>query len=111
MSIDAPLARGLLRDMVRIRRFEEKSAELYSAGKIRGFLHLYIGEEAIATPSQWRTMPSATEHEPQHIFAGGQQRRDIVGLIQHPLVEVCEAGRQQCLRINALSIQPCLVCA
>ncbi len=34
--------------MVLIRRFEEKSAELYSTGKIRGFLHLYIGEEAIA---------------------------------------------------------------
>ncbi len=39
---------GLLRHMLRIRRFEEKSAELYSAGKIRGFLHLYIGEEAVA---------------------------------------------------------------
>jgi pyruvate dehydrogenase E1 component alpha subunit len=34
--------------MIRIRRFEEKSVELYSAGKIRGFLHLYIGEEAVA---------------------------------------------------------------
>ena len=34
--------------MMRIRRFEEKCAELYSAGKIRGFLHLYVGEEAIA---------------------------------------------------------------
>jgi pyruvate dehydrogenase E1 component alpha subunit len=34
--------------MLRIRRFEEKCAELYSAGKIRGFLHLYIGEEAVA---------------------------------------------------------------
>ena len=34
--------------MIRIRRFEEKCAELYGAGKIRGFLHLYIGEEAIA---------------------------------------------------------------
>ena len=32
----------------RIRRMEEKSAELYGAGKIRGFLHLYIGEEACA---------------------------------------------------------------
>jgi pyruvate dehydrogenase E1 component alpha subunit len=39
---------GLLRDMIRIRRFEEKCAELYSASKIRGFLHLYIGEEAVA---------------------------------------------------------------
>ena len=34
--------------MLRIRRFEEKAAELYSLGKIRGFLHLYIGEEAVA---------------------------------------------------------------
>jgi pyruvate dehydrogenase E1 component alpha subunit len=42
------LALGLLRDMLRIRRMEEKSAELYGEGKIRGFLHLYIGEEAVA---------------------------------------------------------------
>jgi pyruvate dehydrogenase E1 component alpha subunit len=40
-------ALDLLRQMLLIRRFEEKSAELYSAGKIRGFLHLYIGEEAV----------------------------------------------------------------
>jgi pyruvate dehydrogenase E1 component alpha subunit len=39
----------LLTQMLRIRRFEERAAELYSAGKIRGFLHLYIGEEAVAT--------------------------------------------------------------
>lgn len=38
---------GLLRQMLLIRRFEEKCVELYSAGKIRGFLHLYIGEEAV----------------------------------------------------------------
>ena len=37
-----------LRQMLLIRRFEEKSAELYTAEKIRGFLHLYIGEEAVA---------------------------------------------------------------
>jgi pyruvate dehydrogenase E1 component alpha subunit len=41
-------AREWLRQMLRIRRFEEACAELYGAGKIRGFLHLYIGEEAIA---------------------------------------------------------------
>ncbi|GAA1981505.1 pyruvate dehydrogenase (acetyl-transferring) E1 component subunit alpha [Terrabacter lapilli] len=39
---------GLLREMLRIRRFEEKCAELYSLTKIRGFLHLCIGEEAVA---------------------------------------------------------------
>jgi pyruvate dehydrogenase E1 component alpha subunit len=38
----------LLLDMLRIRRMEERCAELYGAGKIRGFLHLYIGEEAVA---------------------------------------------------------------
>jgi pyruvate dehydrogenase E1 component alpha subunit len=41
----------LLRQMLRIRRFEEKCAELYQQGKIRGFLHLYIGEEAVAAGS------------------------------------------------------------
>ena len=35
-------------DMVRVRRFEERCAELYTETKIRGFLHLYIGEEAVA---------------------------------------------------------------
>jgi pyruvate dehydrogenase E1 component alpha subunit len=40
---------SLLHQMTRIRRFEERCVELYSATKIRGFLHLYIGEEAVAT--------------------------------------------------------------
>lgn len=39
---------ALLRQMMLIRRFEEKSAELYTQLKIRGFLHLYVGEEAVA---------------------------------------------------------------
>lgn len=38
----------LFKQMLRIRRFEEKCAELYTQEKIRGFLHLYIGEEAVA---------------------------------------------------------------
>ncbi|MGB6212506.1 pyruvate dehydrogenase (acetyl-transferring) E1 component subunit alpha [Pseudomonas mandelii] len=42
------IALDLLRDMVRIRRLEERAGELYGEGKIRGFLHLYIGEEAVA---------------------------------------------------------------
>ncbi len=41
-------ALALLGEMLRIRRFEDKAAELYQAGKIRGFLHLYDGEEAVA---------------------------------------------------------------
>ena len=46
---DHDQARRLLWQMVRIRRFEEKCVEMYSAQKIRGFMHLYIGEEAVAT--------------------------------------------------------------
>ncbi len=38
----------LLKHMIRIRRFEDKCAELYTQEKIRGFLHLYDGEEAVA---------------------------------------------------------------
>jgi pyruvate dehydrogenase E1 component alpha subunit len=49
MTIQPNVARERLREMIRIRRFEEACAELYSAGKIRGFLHLYVGEEAIAS--------------------------------------------------------------
>ncbi|HJL15249.1 MAG TPA: pyruvate dehydrogenase (acetyl-transferring) E1 component subunit alpha [Sandaracinaceae bacterium LLY-WYZ-13_1] len=52
MSSSAPSdrshARTLLHQMLRIRRLEEKCAEVYTQGKIRGFLHLYIGEEAVA---------------------------------------------------------------
>ncbi|MCB9689784.1 MAG: pyruvate dehydrogenase (acetyl-transferring) E1 component subunit alpha [Alphaproteobacteria bacterium] len=47
-EVSAAHYRGLLRQMLRVRRFEETCAELYSAQKIRGFLHLYIGEEAVA---------------------------------------------------------------
>jgi len=39
----------LYRQMVLIRRVEERAAELYQQGKIGGFLHLYIGQEAVST--------------------------------------------------------------
>jgi pyruvate dehydrogenase E1 component alpha subunit len=48
ISLEPAHALELLRGMLRIRRFEEACAELYAAQKIRGFLHLYIGEEAAA---------------------------------------------------------------
>lgn len=45
---DAALLQSLLTYMLLIRCFEEKVAELYKKGKIRGFCHLYIGQEAVA---------------------------------------------------------------
>jgi len=47
-ALDIDLAKRLLHDMMLIRRFEEKAAEAYALGKIGGFLHLSIGEEAVA---------------------------------------------------------------
>jgi TPP-dependent pyruvate/acetoin dehydrogenase alpha subunit len=40
-GVERDHALRLLRQMLRIRRFEEKCAELYTSGKIQGFLHLY----------------------------------------------------------------------
>ena len=65
----------LLRQMVLIRRFEEKAAELYTLGKIRGFLHLYIGEEAVAVGAMQALGPDdnivATYREHGHALARG----------------------------------------
>src|SRR5438094_620041 len=47
----AELHRRMLRQMLLIRRFEEKAAEAYALGKIGGFCHLYIGQEAVAVGS------------------------------------------------------------
>ena len=45
---DPQLLKNLLEKMLLVRRFEEKSAEMYTLGKIGGFCHLYIGQEAVA---------------------------------------------------------------
>ena len=48
LELDRDHGLHLLRELIRIRRFEERCVELYSAAAIRGFMHLYIGEEAVA---------------------------------------------------------------
>jgi pyruvate dehydrogenase E1 component alpha subunit len=61
--------------MLLIRRFEEKSAELYQIGKIRGFLHLYIGEEAVGVGAMQALGPEdaivATYRDHGHALARG----------------------------------------
>ena len=75
-------ALGLLHQMVRIRRFEEKCAELYSASKIRGFLHLYIGEEAVAVGAMAALEPDdaivATYREHGHALLRGISAKSIL---------------------------------
>jgi len=74
-TIDRDHGQHLLRQMLRIRRLEEKSAELYSAQRIRGFLHLYIGEEAVAVGVMEALTPEdavvATYREHGHALARG----------------------------------------
>ena len=66
---------GLLRQMLLIRRFEEKCAELYTQQKIRGFLHLYIGEEAVGVGVNQALAPEdaivSTYREHGHALARG----------------------------------------
>lgn len=73
--LDRAHARHLLGQMLRIRQFEEKCAELYTQQKIRGFLHLYIGEEANAVGIMEALAPEdsvvATYREHGHALARG----------------------------------------
>jgi len=50
-SYQKPFLTKLLRDMLLVRRFEEKAAQMYGLRRIGGFLHLYIGQEAVAAGS------------------------------------------------------------
>ncbi|HEU5283178.1 MAG TPA: thiamine pyrophosphate-dependent enzyme, partial [Burkholderiales bacterium] len=96
MTLDRDTAVALLRQMIRIRRFEEKCAEAYSAGKIRGFLHLYIGEEAIAAG----VMPAlsredavvATYREHGHALARGLTPESVMAEM-YGKQEGCSRGR------------------
>ncbi len=82
--------------MVRIRRFEEKCAELYSAAKIRGFLHLYIGEEAVAVGAMRALTPEdavvATYREHGHALLRGVSADSIMAEM-YGKQEGCSRGR------------------
>jgi pyruvate dehydrogenase E1 component alpha subunit len=73
---------GLYRQMLLIRRFEEKSAEAYVAGKIGGFCHLYIGQEAVAVGAISAVRQDdyvfASYREHGHALAKGMSSRAIM---------------------------------
>src|SRR5207249_7666805 len=82
LGIDPDLAGKLLRDMVLIRRFEEKAAEAYALGKIGGFLHLSIGEEAVAAGATSVLRPDdyaiSTYREHGHCLIKGSDPRRVM---------------------------------
>ncbi|WP_296424519.1 pyruvate dehydrogenase (acetyl-transferring) E1 component subunit alpha [Yoonia sp.] len=94
--LDHEHVRSLLKDMIRIRRFEDKCAELYTQQKIRGFLHLYDGEEAIAAgiipllSAQDRVVATYREHG--HALARGIPMGSILAEM-FGKAEGCAGGR------------------
>jgi len=94
--LDREHALFLLKEMLRIRRFEEKSVELYTASKIRGFVHLYIGEEAVAVGAMQALQPQdaivATYREHGHALARGVSANAIMAEMYGKL-EGCSRGR------------------
>ena len=93
---DREHALKLMREMLRIRRFEEKCAELYSAAKIRGFLHLYIGEEAVAVGAMQALEPDdaivTTYREHGHALVRGISAASIMAEL-YGKQEGCSRGR------------------
>ena len=96
MYMDLTLTRDFYRRMLLIRRFEEKCVELYSNEKIRGFLHLYIGEEAIATGVMHALGPDdsllSTYREHGHALARGIPAKRIMAEL-YGKAEGCSRGR------------------
>jgi len=90
------LALAMVRDMLRIRRMEERAAELYGEQKIRGFLHLYIGEEAVATGVIHALKAEdnivATYREHGHALLRGMPMRTILAEM-YGKREGCSRGR------------------
>ncbi|WP_352430074.1 pyruvate dehydrogenase (acetyl-transferring) E1 component subunit alpha [Pyrinomonas sp.] len=79
---DRDLLLHLLYQMVLIRRFEEKAAEAYSLGKIGGFCHLYIGQEAVAVGAISTIRPDdyviASYREHGHALAKGMSAEEVM---------------------------------
>jgi pyruvate dehydrogenase E1 component alpha subunit len=80
--LDSELAKRLLGQMALIRRFEEKAAEMYAMGKIGGFLHLYIGQEAVAAGAISAVRPEdyvvSSYREHGHCLAKGSDPRRVM---------------------------------
>lgn len=87
---------GLLYQMLFIRRFEDKAAEMYTKMKIRGFLHLCIGEEAIPVGTMQAIRPEdnvlCTYREHGHAIARGVAPEKIMAEM-YGKQEGCSRGR------------------
>ena len=95
-SMNAKKGLLLFYQMLLIRRFEEKAAEQYTKAKIRGFLHLYIGEEAVAVGVIQALNDDdnvlSTYREHGHALARGIDP-DVIMAEMYGKLEGCSRGR------------------
>jgi pyruvate dehydrogenase E1 component alpha subunit len=79
---DAEFARKLYRDMLLIRRFEERAGQLYGMGLIGGFCHLYIGQEAVVVGMQAALKPGdqviTAYRDHGHMLATGMDPKGVM---------------------------------
>jgi len=94
--MDATLLLGLYRQMALCRRFEEAAAKAYSQGKVSGFLHLYIGQEAVAVGAISAAEPTdyivATYREHAHYLARTGDARGAMAEL-YGKASGCSGGR------------------
>ena len=87
---------SLLRSMLLQRRFEEKTAEAYALGRIGGFCHLYIGQEAVSTGTQSMLRPDdyiiTTYRDHGQALARGMSARAIMAEL-YGRVDGCSRGK------------------
>src|SRR5689334_23153208 len=81
-ALDPALAKKLYRDMLLIRRFEEKAGQLYGMGLIGGFCHLYIGQEAVVVGMQAALKPGdqviTAYRDHGHMLATGMDPKGVM---------------------------------
>ena len=96
MELNLELAKDFYRKMLLIRRFEERCVESYSGEKIRGFLHLGIGEEAVAVGVMHALTAedsvASTYREHGHALARGVSPRSVMAEL-YGKMEGCSRGR------------------
>jgi pyruvate dehydrogenase E1 component alpha subunit len=95
-EIDPETLRHILYQMVLIRRFEEKAAEAYTLGKIGGFCHLYIGQEAVAVGALSATRPDdyvmTSYRDHGHALARGTSADEVMAEL-YGKAGGCSAGK------------------